>query len=80
MFYTVISNIGDTEMKYLTYKVGTKFISFDEDGNLVLTKDPTMLWPIDMKDSIDEAMAKLQDQGMNVRAAIVEQINTSEVN
>jgi len=67
-------------MKYLTYKTGTKFISFDEDGNLVLTKEPTMLWPIDMKDAIDEAMAKLQDQGMNVRAAIVEQIKPSEVN
>jgi len=80
MFYTVVSNIGDTEMKYLTYKTGTKFISFDEDGNLVLTKEPTMLWPIDMKDAIDEAMAKLQDQGMNVRAAIVEQIPHNEVN
>ena len=59
-------------MKYLTYKMGTKFVSFDEDGNLVLTKKPTMIWPIDMADPIDEAMFKLEDQGMNLRAVIVD--------
>jgi len=59
-------------MKYLACKVGSKYVSMDEHGNVKLTKKPDLVWPVDMDEMVEEGMDKLRDQGLNVRAVIIE--------
>ena len=59
-------------MKYLTLKVGTKFVSLDENGNVKLTKKPDLVWPVDMEQMVLEGMDKLKDQGLNVRVVLID--------
>ncbi len=60
-------------MTYIGMKIGTKYITFTEEGEFKLvksTKEAT-LWPIDMKSQVEEGLDKIRESGLNARLVMI---------